>query len=206
MYVIITSGGQAGVDRGALLAALNTGVAYTGWVPKGGRCEDSAPILFMFPCLHETTTGDYRVRTELNVRDTDVTLIVTMDGRISSPGSRLTQQLCEQYRRPYRVCTIRQGEALLVQLFMNWRQPVLRVNIAGVRESRCPGIQEQTRWMLIHAIQQARQRGLLTALPVFDLDKLTDQPQHESTTSKPQGSEERKTISDREIPQSGLFE
>lgn len=206
MYVIITSGGQAGVDRGALLAALNTGVEYTGWVPKGGRCEDSAPILSMFPCLRETATGDYRVRTELNVRDTDVTLIVTMDGRISSPGSRLTQQLCEQYRRPYRVCTIRQGEMLLLQLFMNWRQPVLRINVAGVRESRCPGIQEQTRWMLIRVIKQARQRGLLTPLPVFDLDKLAEMPQQVSTASESQVREKSKTISEREIPRFELFE
>lgn len=36
----IVSGGQTGVDRGALDAALGIGFPIGGWLPKGRRAED----------------------------------------------------------------------------------------------------------------------------------------------------------------------
>ncbi|WP_425283373.1 YpsA SLOG family protein [Methyloceanibacter marginalis] len=36
----IVSGGQTGVDRAALDAAIAAGLPYRGWCPKGGWAED----------------------------------------------------------------------------------------------------------------------------------------------------------------------
>ncbi|MBO7684653.1 MAG: hypothetical protein J6T51_08020 [Kiritimatiellae bacterium] len=36
----IVSGGQTGVDRGALQAAMDLGLPWGGWAPKGWRAEN----------------------------------------------------------------------------------------------------------------------------------------------------------------------
>lgn len=36
----IVSGGQTGVDRAALDVAIEQGIPYRGWCPKGGWAED----------------------------------------------------------------------------------------------------------------------------------------------------------------------
>ena len=38
----IVSGGQTGVDRAALDVAIELGIPYRGWCPKGGWAEDHA--------------------------------------------------------------------------------------------------------------------------------------------------------------------
>ncbi|MBT1162573.1 putative molybdenum carrier protein [Bifidobacterium sp. SO1] len=161
MRLIVNSGGQAGVDRGALLAALDAHVEYSGWVPKGGRCEDRVMLLAGFPELKETESSEYPKRTELNVRDTDATIIVTPNGRLDSPGSRLTGRWCERLGKPYRVCIPSRLADCLLVLLRNWHQPVLRVNIAGTRESRCPGLQMTVYHAVLDTLTQARRLGLL---------------------------------------------
>lgn len=70
----IVSGGQTGVDRAALDAAMALHVAVGGWCPKGRRALDG-PIDERYP-LVETPATDYRQRTEWNVRDSDATLVL----------------------------------------------------------------------------------------------------------------------------------
>lgn len=70
----IISGGQSGVDRGALEAAVESSVVYGGWCPAGGWAEDaptSPGVRAHFPDLIETPERDPRQRTEWNVRDSD---------------------------------------------------------------------------------------------------------------------------------------
>ena len=47
----IVSGAQTGVDQGGLLAAIDLGLEWGGWVPKGWRTENG--------------TGDARVRPKM---------------------------------------------------------------------------------------------------------------------------------------------
>jgi Circularly permutated YpsA SLOG family len=61
--LMIICGGQTGVDRAALDAAISRGMAYGGWCPHGGWAEDMlAPpgLLAKYPHLRETPLADRR--------------------------------------------------------------------------------------------------------------------------------------------------
>ena len=82
----IVSGGQSGVDRGALEAAVAKRVEYRGWCPLGGWAEDTPipqGIRAQFPHLTETPEQDPRQRTEWNIRDSDAVLAL-FDDRVAS--------------------------------------------------------------------------------------------------------------------------
>jgi hypothetical protein len=72
----IISGGQSGVDRAALDVAIERGMEWGGWCPKGGWAEDfpNPPgLLPHYPHLRETPEPHPLQRTEWNVRDSDAT-------------------------------------------------------------------------------------------------------------------------------------
>jgi hypothetical protein len=135
----IVSGGQTGVDRGALDAALAAGLPLGGWCPRGRRAEDGV-IPARYP-LRESESHRYAQRTEWNVRDSDGTLILTRAG--ISGGTALTARLAKRYGRPLLVVTL--SEDSRVDPVLEWlRSEAIRVlNVAGPRESAQPGIQRQ---------------------------------------------------------------
>ncbi|MFL6540447.1 MAG: YpsA SLOG family protein, partial [Chthoniobacterales bacterium] len=70
----IISGGQTGVDRAALDAALSLGIESGGWCPTGrlaekGRIPDQYPV-------RELPNGGFPERTLQNVLDSDATIII----------------------------------------------------------------------------------------------------------------------------------
>jgi hypothetical protein len=94
----IISGGQTGVDRAALDFALAFGIESGGFVPKNRRAEDGR-ISEKYPNLIETESGDPAERTELNVKNSDATLILSRGNLIG--GSQLTKELAEKYQKPF---------------------------------------------------------------------------------------------------------
>jgi hypothetical protein len=70
----IISGGQTGVDRGALDAALAVKFPCGGWCPADRRAEDGS-IPGRYP-LTPLPGGGYRERTRQNVIDSDGTATV----------------------------------------------------------------------------------------------------------------------------------
>jgi hypothetical protein len=90
----IVSGGQSGVDRAALDAALTGRFPAGGWCPEGRKAEDGR-IPERYP-LKELSGADHRER---NVVDSDGTLIIYFD-RVSG-GTELTLQFCMEYHKPY---------------------------------------------------------------------------------------------------------
>ncbi len=93
----VVSGGQTGVDRGALDAALDLGAECGGWCPAGRLAEDGT-IPQRYPVI-ELTDGGYGERTARNVADSDGTLIIS-NGEPTG-GTRETVERCAEMRKPY---------------------------------------------------------------------------------------------------------
>ncbi|MDX1697408.1 MAG: putative molybdenum carrier protein [Thiohalobacterales bacterium] len=93
----IVSGGQTGVDRGALDAALESGVDCGGWVPAGRKAEDGT-VPDIYP-VKELIGGGYDDRTRKNVQDSDGTVIIYFDSL--SGGTEQTLRYCLSEAKPY---------------------------------------------------------------------------------------------------------
>jgi hypothetical protein len=93
----VISGGQAGVDRGALDAALAFEVECGGWCPAGRLAEDGT-IPERYP-VTELANAGYAERTARNVADSDGTLIISNGEPIG--GTRETVDRCIEMRKPY---------------------------------------------------------------------------------------------------------
>jgi putative molybdenum carrier protein len=132
--VKIVSGGQTGADRAALDWAIDHGIPHGGWCPAGRLAEDGAiPECY---ALQEVPDGGggYRRRTKANVRDSDATLIVSIEPVLSG-GSKETALFAQRLAKPW----------LHVHPAMDWRQalrawldatPITVLNVAGPRASR----------------------------------------------------------------------
>jgi predicted Rossmann fold nucleotide-binding protein DprA/Smf involved in DNA uptake len=141
----IISGGQTGVDRAALDAALELGLEAGGWCPRGRRAEDGK-IPERYP-LRETTSWKYPVRTRKNVLESDGTLILTR-GKPRG-GTALTATLAEEFKKPCRVVDLA-GHSGRVEDIRKWgRENAIQIlNVAGPRESEAPGIYDQATRLL----------------------------------------------------------
>jgi hypothetical protein len=143
----IISGGQTGVDRGALDAALELGIECGGTCPAGRKAEDG-----MIPEKYSLTEFDstvYSDRTRQNVVDSDATLIIHF-GQLEG-GTAFTRRCCIEENRPYLVIDASEDdESLQVQQIQDFiRESSIQVlNVAGPRASKVPEAQEQTRRLL----------------------------------------------------------
>ena len=95
--LMIVSGGQSGVDRAALDAALELNVSCGGWCPEGRKAEDGI-IADKYPLI-ELPRSDYRQRTRKNVVDSDGTVIIYF--KYLSGGTQLTLKFCINEKKPY---------------------------------------------------------------------------------------------------------
>jgi len=136
----IVSGGQTGVDRGALDAAMALGIAHGGWCPRGRLAEDGR-ISDRYE-LSETDSPKYAVRTQRNVLDSDATLILCR-GRPTG-GTELTLRLAQQHGKPHLVVDLDDPPKFAeVRRWLEDEQ-VAVLNVAGPRESQSPGIAKQS--------------------------------------------------------------
>jgi hypothetical protein len=152
--VKIVSGGQTGVDRAALDAAMALGLPYGGWCPRGGWAEDCPTppgLLASYPGLKETPSKDPARRTRLNVRDSDRTLIlVDASGPTTSRGTALTLRLAGRYGRPHLLVDLDRSDAIdRIRAWLAEAGPDLTLNVAGPRESGAPGIYAKARAALM---------------------------------------------------------
>jgi len=132
----VISGGQTGVDRAALDAAMAAGLPVGGWCPRSRRAEDG-PIDSRYP-LRETPSTDYAERTAWNVCDADGTLVLVRakpDG-----GTALTIREARRQGKPLFVHRLAGTEG--VEKVREWiaREGLRSLNVAGPREQEAPGI------------------------------------------------------------------
>ena len=152
MITKIVSGGQTGVDRAALDAAIEQGIPHGGWCPKGRRAEDG-PISAHYT-LTETPLADYPQRTEWNVRDSDGTLIL-MSGPICG-GTLMTIQIAKILGKPHLVVDLDAGLAAAEVVQWAAANRIAVLNVAGPRESTSPGCYEKARVFLLVVINSMR--------------------------------------------------
>jgi len=135
----VISGGQTGVDRSALDVALELGMPAGGWCPKGRKAEDGS-LASRYP-LTETPSEQYWQRTEWNVRDSDGTLVLTRGA--PAEGTAYTIQAARKMGKPCLVLDLSEGPSESAVQAWAEEHKVRVLNVAGPRESKCPGIYAQ---------------------------------------------------------------
>lgn len=149
----IISGGQTGSDIGAIVAAKDMEILTGGWAPLGFKTEKGPqPVLASYGLL-ETEDSGYNLRTELNVCDSDATLIFARNPR--SKGTLLTMQCAMRNGKPFSPPinpTDPDAYAQVSEFLLKHRPAVL--NVAGNRESVAPGIARQVVDLLTYTLEQ----------------------------------------------------
>ncbi|CAG8499170.1 10130_t:CDS:2 [Cetraspora pellucida] len=150
---IIRSGGQSGVDIGTLDAAKdfnnlkkdlnehNKIIDITGWCPKGRKSENG-PIPTDYP-LKETKTAEYSERTELNIKDSEATLILLLEKNNADKGTQYTIDKAKEYQKPFKIIILNENLQENIQQVVNWlngSQQINHLNVGGPRESNAKGI------------------------------------------------------------------
>lgn len=132
----VISGGQTGVDRAGLDAALKAGIPVGGYCPKGRLAEDGI-IPDIYP-LQELESSESYYRTEQNVITSDATLILNKG--ILSQGTKLTYDFAVQNGKPRLIVQLDSPQIIKPSHVLRWAegQFITVLNIAGPRESKFP--------------------------------------------------------------------
>ena len=165
----IVSGGQTGVDRGAIEAACGLGFPYGGLIPKGRLAEDGI-VPEEFDQMEVAPRKDYLFRTEWNVTHSDATLIIA---RKAVRGGQLVEELTGGTLRTERFAIDHAKPRLVlfsqnVESVVAWLESVaanlgcgeLVLNVAGPRESKCPGVEASTKEFVSRLIARLREFDL----------------------------------------------
>jgi hypothetical protein len=158
--ITIISGGQTGADRAALDFAIEYGIPHGGWCPRGRLAEDG-PIVANYQ-LQETPARRYAQRTEWNVRDSDGTVVFSIQ-RNPIGGTRLTLTIAQRFGKKCLHLSRDEMTALagspsaavdeaarrMVEFLE--KHAIARINIAGPRASQEPEIGKFVNQVLLAA-------------------------------------------------------
>jgi hypothetical protein len=154
----IISGGQTGVDRAALDVALKLGIPIGGYLPKGRKDENGDVLPDKYTNMQEANTDDVNVRTELNVQNSDGTLIFNHGPLFG--GTEYTERMARQHGKPCLHVDLNVNDAdqaaLLVKSWLSKTQPRV-LNVAGPRASDDPEIYSKAKCVLAGALSSDQQ-------------------------------------------------
>lgn len=162
----IRSGGQTGVDRAALEAALVVRLPYAGWCPAGGWAEDLPEppgLLRLYPMLRETPSSDPAQRTVWNVRDSDATLVLVNSATDPlPPGTLLTVDTAHELGKPCLIIVpldvLHDADEVAALITADLGNLAV-LNVAGPRESESPGIQATAQALFVRVLPILRSEG-----------------------------------------------
>lgn len=157
MFILqkVISGGQTGVDLGALFAARDCGLITGGHAAKGflnenGHVDKGSQISLGLQDLNLT----YSQRTLRNIQTSIKTLIIFQN--ILSSGTQLTYKYTENENKPCFLFHMTYDQGLYTAQKHNlllFLEDAATLNVAGNRESVAPGIQKYTYKMLCATFQ-----------------------------------------------------
>jgi hypothetical protein len=160
----IFSGGQTGVDRAALDVAIERGMEWGGWCPKGGWAEDFTDppgVLEKYPHLKETAHPNPLQRTEWNVRDSHAALIIVDTKGVSvSIGTQRANEWARKHGKPEFIAQIGDGKAAIEgAAWLKAQQKRfgsdMTLSIGGPRESEVPGIYAPAKKLIFEILELA---------------------------------------------------
>jgi Circularly permutated YpsA SLOG family len=133
----IISGGQTGIDRAALDAALAHRINCGGWCPAG-RLDEFGKIPDRYP-VEELQGGSFTERTLQNVKDSDGTVVIYRGELYGGTGQ--TIRFCVDLKRPHQLIDASKlsadAAAKLITDFVR-KNNISVLNVAGPRESEWP--------------------------------------------------------------------
>ncbi len=139
----IISGGQTGADQGGIIGARAIGIATGGWAPKGWKTEDGRAQWLKDYRLVQASSDRYAYRTKLNVQECDGVVVF---GDVESAGSKLTISWAKTEDRG--VIINPKPDELRSWVEENEIEVLM---VAGNRESKCEGIGERVRDIIVEA-------------------------------------------------------
>ncbi len=172
----VISGGQTGADQAGLMAAWRCGIPTGGTAPYNYNTTGGMNPLLEVMGLDQK--GDYRSRTELNIRESDATIVLTVS--YGEPGSALTRRLCGTHGKPCLSIDLNEtvtdlatpGDAgasrlaaTIAPIISFIRDHQVRIlNVAGNRETSATGmVHKATEVILVATFEELRKLKLLNA-------------------------------------------
>ena len=132
----IISGGQTGVDRAALDAAIELDFEYGGFCSKGRLAEDG--VIQNKYNLTELSNSQYLMRTFENVQASDGTLVIHQ-GTVSG-GTLKTKDYCQMINKSFFEVNLLENLEKIPLNFDTWikENHIIIMNVAGPKESEAP--------------------------------------------------------------------
>ena len=135
----LRTGGQSGVDRAAMDFAIQHGIFYCGWCPKGGWAEDYPDppgLLQAYPELQETPSPGTEQRTKWNMRDADAILTIIPENSSESEGTNVGLAEGEYLGKPMYTATGLEDVPGIIQWISTLPEGA-ELCVGGPRASEC---------------------------------------------------------------------